>query len=298
MAVPEPKVTKTDVEHAVEHAGWRVSTLTYPISNAAQLDALQGELGFPLPEMTFGSNALTLTHAPSGWSFAFTTLEALRGVKNGPLGDGDGGVRVGYADAWLKSRTDPNSSTPMPQTVATKPYDWTYTTAYAGHGAVEWQPADPADPAHTIPMAQLTRRDPILYYAHTTLFEDELHDNGASSVLARVRVMPTFLFVLVRFCLRVDNVLFRVHDTRLFHSFASDPPLVVRETAGWEAPYNSVKRKLTDKRDLTPLTDTTFIAQALTEIDGAQAPPGVTRWRGLGSKIEVARLPVNADNKA
>jgi type 2A phosphatase activator TIP41 len=53
--------------------------------------------------------------------------------------------------------------------------------------------------------------------------------------------MPTCIFVLARFCLRVDHVLFRVRDTRLYHSFASDPPLVVRETGGWEAPYDLVK---------------------------------------------------------
>ncbi|KZW04364.1 type 2A phosphatase activator TIP41 [Exidia glandulosa HHB12029] len=292
-----PKITKTDVEHTIEHAGWRVQTFTYPISNAAQLDDIQAVVGFPLPEMTFGANALTLTHLASGWTYTFDTLEALKGVKNGELGDGDGGVRVGYADAWLKSRTDPNSNTPMPKTVETKPYDWTYTTIYSGHEpdsstlTLDWRPADANNPAHTIPMSELTRRDPILYYAHTTLYDDELHDNGESSVLARVRVMPTFIFVLVRFCLRVDNVLFRVHDTRLYHSFASSPPLIIKETSGWEAPYNSVKRKLPDKRDLTPLTDTAFIATSLAEIEGSQQQPGVTKWRGLGTQTQVATIP-------
>jgi TIP41-like family len=54
--------------------------------------------------------------------------------------------------------------------------------------------------------------------------------------------MPTCIFILSRFTLRVDNVLFRAHDTRIYHSFASAPPLVVRETRGWEAPYERVKR--------------------------------------------------------
>jgi hypothetical protein len=54
--------------------------------------------------------------------------------------------------------------------------------------------------------------------------------------------MPTCLFILSRFTLRVDNVLFRTHDTRIYHSFSSEPPLVVRETSGWEAPYETVKR--------------------------------------------------------
>jgi len=56
--------------------------------------------------------------------------------------------------------------------------------------------------------------------------------------------MPTCIFILSRFTLRVDNVLFRARDTRIYHSLASAPPLIVRETRGWEAPYEHVKRVL------------------------------------------------------
>lgn len=58
--------------------------------------------------------------------------------------------------------------------------------------------------------------------------------------------MPTCIFILSRFTLRVDNVLFRAHDTRIYHSFASAPPLVVREMRGWEAPFERVKRVRSD----------------------------------------------------
>lgn len=84
----------------------------------------------------------------------------------------------------------------MPKTVATKPYDWTYTTMYPGHNpessssSISWQPADPENQSHTIPLAELTRQDPILFYAEIPLYEDELHDNGASHLL--VRIVCTF----------------------------------------------------------------------------------------------------------
>jgi type 2A phosphatase activator TIP41 len=102
----------------------------------------------------------------------------------------------------------------MPQTVPTKSYDWTYTTVYPGHQiadppsptgsvlstdedyeppsplvvpeVVEWATANPANPAHSIPMSELTRPDPILFYAEIPLFEDELHDNGSSALLVRI----------------------------------------------------------------------------------------------------------------
>lgn len=83
---------------------WQISACTHPISNATELDAIQASVGIPLPEMTFGNNTLELEHKPSGWKYEFSATHALKGVKNGPLGEGDGGVKVRYAESWLKSR--------------------------------------------------------------------------------------------------------------------------------------------------------------------------------------------------
>jgi type 2A phosphatase activator TIP41 len=55
------------------------------------------------------------------------------------------------------------------------------------------------------------------------------------------RVMPTCIFLLSRFTLRVDNVLFRTFDVRMCHKFESSPPTFVRDVSGWEAPYEQVK---------------------------------------------------------
>lgn len=84
----------------------------------------------------------------------------------------------------------------MPKTVPTKPYDWTYTTTYTGHtsegenasssSTPSWSPVDQETPSQTIPLAELTRQDPILFYAEIPLFEDELHDNGSSGLLIRI----------------------------------------------------------------------------------------------------------------
>jgi hypothetical protein len=51
--------------------------------------------------------------------------------------------------------------------------------------------------------------------------------------------MPHSLFVLARLFLRVDNVLFRMFDVRVYHSFGSGE--VVREVNGMEAKYDDVK---------------------------------------------------------
>ena len=77
-------------------------------------------------------------------------------------------------------------------------------------------------------MELLRRRDlPILHFLDLQLYEDDLGDNGDSMVRLRLRVMPSCFLVLLRHALRVDGVLIRHHDTRLFHKFGT--PLVLRD---------------------------------------------------------------------
>lgn len=102
--LPKHELYEAPDERGITVNGWRVTSTTRPISNGPQTDALQADLGLTLPEMIFGNNSLTIEHQPSGWKYSFTAREALAAVKNGELEDGDGGVKVGYADAWLKSR--------------------------------------------------------------------------------------------------------------------------------------------------------------------------------------------------
>ena len=105
MSVPSHRLREFPDSRAIEIGPWTVTARTNPISNSGRCDALQAAIGgIPLPEMTFGNNSLELDHRESGWRYAFTTEEALKGVRNGELQEGDGGVKVGYAEAWMKSR--------------------------------------------------------------------------------------------------------------------------------------------------------------------------------------------------
>lgn len=85
--------------------GWTISSTSLPISNAPEIDAMHEALkGLPVPEMPFGNNSVVLRYEASGWEYTFNALEALQGVKLGELGEGDGGVKVMHAKAWLQSR--------------------------------------------------------------------------------------------------------------------------------------------------------------------------------------------------
>lgn len=104
VALPQHKLFESPNSRSIDVYDWSITASTNPISNAAECDSLHASLGIPLPEMTFGSNVLTLEHRPSGWKYSFDTAHALQAVKRGELEEGDGGVKVGYADAWLSSR--------------------------------------------------------------------------------------------------------------------------------------------------------------------------------------------------
>lgn len=104
VALPHHTLTESPNSRGIEVFDWSIIACTNPISNAPECDAIHASVGIPLPEMTFGNNSLELIHKPSGWTLSFETDEALKEVKNGVLGDGDGGVKVGHADVWLRSR--------------------------------------------------------------------------------------------------------------------------------------------------------------------------------------------------
>ena len=104
--LPKHQLFESPNTRSIEIFGWFITASTNSISNAPECYALQTTLGIPLPEMTFGSNYLTLEHRASGSKYSFTAREALKGVKGGMLSEGDGGVKVGHAEKWMQSRHD------------------------------------------------------------------------------------------------------------------------------------------------------------------------------------------------
>lgn len=90
-----------------------------------------------------------------------------------------------------------------------------------------------------IPFERLKRPDPILLFDEIVLYEDELADNGIAILSVKIRVHPERLFVLSRFYLRLDGVLVRVRDTRVFVEFATGE--VLREYQAREETYANVR---------------------------------------------------------
>ncbi|XP_071955512.1 TIP41-like protein [Antedon mediterranea] len=190
-----------------------------------------------LPEMVFGDNVLRVEHQ-AGFGLEFTALEALKRVDaHHDL------LQVAAAKAWQEAR---KTSDFIKEVV--KPFDWTYTTDYQGtclESISKMQTINPTD--LKIDVEKLKVREKIYFFEEIVLFEDELADNGCAMLTAKLRVMQSSFFVLLRFYLRVDGVLIRINDTRVYHE--ADKNYMIRE-------YTSREKKISDlKVSPSVLTD-------------------------------------------
>jgi len=92
-----------------------------------------------------------------------------------------------------------------------------------------------------IPVEMLGKDNPILHFNEVFLYEDDLGDTGYTRMSVRFRVMNNCFYVLLRYYLRVDEVLVRIYDTRIFHQFGKD--YVIRDFQHKENSYEELKTK-------------------------------------------------------
>ena len=119
-----------------------------------------------------------------------------------------------------------------------KPFDWSYSTDYKGTLSPNAQPFEQT--TEQIPIELLKRPDPILFFDEVVLYEDELADNGIAMLSCKIRVMPERLLLLTRFFMRLDNVLIRLRDTRVYVDFEKRE--VIREYQAKECEYEKVRQ--------------------------------------------------------
>lgn len=182
-----------------------------------------------LPEMVFAYNSLLITHV-SGAQIEFNALDALKRVESGKMPDS----KVACAEVWQEARSVGHLEEKI------KPFDWTFSSDYRGSVS---GPFNVVETEEKIDINRLKERERILFYHDLMLYEDELHDNGIASCTVKIRVMPTSFFVLLRYFLRVDNVMVRVNDTRLFHDFSTN--YILREYSNKECGVKELNLPLT-----------------------------------------------------
>ncbi|XP_010028391.2 TIP41-like protein [Eucalyptus grandis] len=245
--------------------GWEIETRKRSILNSSTLEEWEQKLGTShLPEMIFGESALILKHLNSGTSIHFNAFDALAGWKQ----EGLPPVEVPAAAKW-KFRSKPFQEVILD-------YDYTFTTPYCGSepnkinaedeteaiskvtGSLLWD-----DCEERIDMVALAVKEPILFYDEIILYEDELADNGISLLTVKVRVMPSCWFLLLRFWLRVDGVLMRLRDTRMYCGFEDQKcPSILRESCWREATFKALAAK-GHPSDASSYSDPSIISQRL-----------------------------------
>ncbi|KAJ9659630.1 Tap42 interacting protein [Neophaeococcomyces mojaviensis] len=219
--------------------GFQIATQKLPILKAGPIEEMTSKLGIAVPEMIFGDNFVAIQHGPSGWGIKFDAFGALDEVDK----TGEKRLKVAYSQEWHKSREEAHDFRKLEEV---KPFDWSYTPQdYRGEVA----PNSPEfrESNGQIPLELLKRPDPILFFDDVILYEDELADNGIAMLSVKIRVMPARLLLLTRFFMRLDDVLVRVKDTRVYIDY--DKRWVIREYLEKEKEYGAVREELASRRD-------------------------------------------------
>ncbi|AOA63767.1 Type 2A phosphatase regulator [Komagataella phaffii CBS 7435] len=263
VIVPAPVATLplTDAP-SISIGNWEVFTTRKPILNSQDTEQLEKTLGFPIPEMTFGHNKVQVFKLSEDrsieWSIDFNAIDALKMVRKNV--DPSELLQVSYAQDWVNARQHRKGDEIME---IFRPFDWSYTSDYKG--TITSEVPMTIDNSKAIPTSKL-QTGSILFFNDMILFEDELGDNGISLLNIKIRVMKDCLLILQRLFLRVDNVIFRVYDTRVYIDF--EKLEVIREFKRLEASYQEIRLQINvgtgDPRAL--MRDTAWVADHCKEV--------------------------------
>ncbi|KAF2475670.1 TIP41-domain-containing protein [Lindgomyces ingoldianus] len=241
---------------SITRDGFKITTRKLPILKAGPIEDMNKKLGIAPPEMIFGDNLARVEHTATGWRIEFNAFDALDRVDK----TGDSMLKVSYSKEWQQNRQKQFED--IKEVI--KPFDWSYSTDYKGstpnHPA--FQPTDTP-----IPLALLKLPDPILFFDDVMLYEDELADNGIAMLSCKIRVMPARLLLLSRFFMRLDDVVFRIRDTRVFVEFATGE--VIREYTAREEKYEVVRKVLAGTKEdvLAIMRDPNRLAEYIPVVD-------------------------------
>ncbi|EPY50574.1 TIP41-like type 2a phosphatase regulator Tip41 [Schizosaccharomyces cryophilus OY26] len=229
---------------------WKIKAQRGAILKSFEVDNLQTELGFAPPEMTFGKNFISIYYKDSP-IYGFFTKDALETVGKGP---GEL-MQVSFAGDWIKSRSKTGESFPV-----VSPYDWTYYTEY--QGTLLDRKRHFEEIRDHIPARKILEAGTNLWYNELILFEDELADNGKAMFDVRVRVVKGHLILLARLVMRLDNVIVRVNETRIYIDL--DGKRIMKDFRKKESNYESVIKRIplgSDKARL--LDDNNWLSESL-----------------------------------
>lgn len=265
------KIPPSDKEIKLEkfsHKGWDFLSHSEYMMTSVEMDVLckekdKSEMVIDhLPEAFYGYNRLFLVNKEKNFSYEFSPLQMMaqtdyeirkKLLENKKLYYVPPQVKVQYHETWdninIEGRDDIKKVEPTS--------DWTFSSPYMGKissiskSNIKHLYSDITEDKEfnikygndtngiTIPFQKLGPDNKIIDYKQIDLFEDELSDNGISEGKIRFRIMDDCFYGLLRSYLRVDNVLIRNIDTRIFHNFGEN--YIIRNVSVKEMSYEKLK---------------------------------------------------------
>lgn len=168
----------------------------------------QAHQHIPLPDTNI-SDTIIINNDNHNETSSNTNIQSYRGVSV---------LKSSDASLWKKKREKASEESIESTVSSVFHYDWTYSTPYCGNvvGVQDWTGLESSG----IPMHLLTDQTvPILYFDQVVMIEDDLHDNGLVQYSAKIRVMPTCVYVLAKLFVRIDHVLLRLRECRVLIHF-------------------------------------------------------------------------------
>lgn len=245
-------VSKIEVND-FESDDWRFEFQKSIISASYEIDNVQSQLNLQsVPDVIFGSNECKLIYKPTGFTMSFNPQDSLRYcnyefLKNNyfeytydhEITDKIMGtnvipseIQLKFAEHWKNkdlSEIDVKVLDKLSDTFYSTPYKGTVTSCKLQNTTED------------INIANLTEKNTIVFSDMVHLWEDELDDNGLTLLEFRFRSMKDCFFGLLRHYIRVDDVLIRIYDTRIYHEYGKD--YILREFSVRENTYDELKNK-------------------------------------------------------
>lgn len=257
ICVP-PNNKKIQLEIHNDH-DWDFYYLNEHMMPSKEMDELTKEVKVHhLPEVFYGYNRLIMVNKANEFYYEIspidlinlTSYEVRKAYLNKDLIYYDPvDAKVQYHSTWKDIKIDRDDIR------KTEPVeDWSYSSSYMGsYGHISNSPLNSIynsskdsmkefkvlQTSQQLPIERLGRDNPILKYIEINLFEDELNDFGLSEAKFRFRIMKDCFYGLLRSYLRIDNVMVRIIDTRIFHSFGDKD--IIRNFFVKEATYDQLK---------------------------------------------------------
>ena len=249
------------------HKGWDFYSHSEYMMNSVDLDLLCKENESAklyidhLPEVFYGYNRLFVVNELKNFCYEFNPLQFMSLTKydirkklyeNKDIYYIPPEVKVQYHKTWenikIEGRDDIKRIQPVSDWSFSSPYMGCYTSILKSE-IKDFYPSIKEDKkfekkfgeeteGKVIPLEKLKPENTIIEYYQVEFFEDELSDNGISEGKIRFRIMDDCFYGLMRSYLRVDNVLIRNIDTRIYHGFGDD--YIIRNISVKEMSYDKL----------------------------------------------------------